>query len=305
MSKWFRRLSLLSALGGAGVVVLLGTGAPRAQTAGPISPKDAPIVLFNGKDLKMFRTWMRDTRHEDPRRVFNVAKDGDIPVIHITGDGYGGLITNDEFTNYHLIAEYRWGDKTWGDRLNAPRDNGILLHGIGPDGGSVVQVVDGLSPWLASYEFQIEEGTTGDLIILGGDKDGKPLDITATSEVEVREPMTETNNTRVKQHVWKRGGVPLRFGRGTTNGNRVAFVSRDLMMPRTLGNRGANDLDTPGKGWTRVEVLADGNTLTYIVNGTTVMEATGLSVTAGRIQIQTEQAEIFYRRIELLPLKKR
>jgi hypothetical protein len=76
------------------------------------------------------------------------------------------------------------------------------------------------------------------------------------------------------------------------------------MMPRTLGNRGANDLDTPGEGWTRFEAIADGNTLTYVVNGTTVMEATDLSVTAGRIQIQTEQAKIFYRRSELLPLKR-
>jgi hypothetical protein len=34
------------------------------------------------------------------------------------------------------------------------------------------------------------------------------------------------------------------------------------------------------------------------------MEATGVTPTAGKIQVQTEQAEIYYRKIELQPLKR-
>lgn len=286
--------------------MLVGQIGSRAQTPAPISPTDKPIVLFNGKDLKPFHTWLRDAHHEDPRKVFNVAMDEGKPVIHITGDGYGGLITNDEYTNYRLVVEYRWGERTWGDRLTASRDNGILVHGQGPDGGSLVQVVDGYSPWLTSYECQIEEGTVGDLIILGGQKDGKPIDIGATVEVEVHEPSTPTNASRARQFIWKKGGEPIRFSRNPgAIGNRVGWVHRDLTMKRGLGLRGARDVDTPGKGWTRVEIIADGNKLTHIVNGTTVMEATDLNITSGRIQIQTEQAEIYYRRIELLPLDRK
>jgi hypothetical protein len=273
------------------------------QAKAPISPKDKPIVLFNGKDLKSFHTWMRDTQHADPRRVFNVTTDQGTPVIYITGDGYGGLVTNDEYTNYHLIAEYRWGEKTYGDRLTAARDNGILIHGQGPDGGSLVQVVDGFSPWLTSVEFQIEEGAVGDLLILGGEKDGKPIDVGATVTVEMRDARGP-RGTRVQRPVWKKGGEPRRFVLGAPGANRANAFYRDLDAVRAKGFRGANDPDTPGQGWTRVEIIADGNKLTHIVNGITVLEATEVTPTSGRIQIQAEQAEIYYRRIELLPLEK-
>jgi hypothetical protein len=300
-----RRLSALAVISIGVLIACLPAGRQLlAQAKAPISPKDKPIVLFNGKDLKPFHTWLRDTQHADPRHVFNVAKDQGTPVIHITGDGYGGLVTNDEYTNYHLIAEYRWGELTYADRLNSPRDNGILVHGQGPDGGSLVQVVDGFSPWLTSLEFQIEEGDVGDLFVLGGDKDGKPLDVGATVEVEMRDGPGR-GGTRTPRPLWKKGGEPRRFARGAPDGNRASGMYRDLDLVRTKGSRGANDPDTPGLGWTRVEIIADGNTLTHIVNGKTVLQATNVTPTFGRIQIQSEQAEIYYRRIELLPLKKK
>ena len=299
-----RRLSALAVVSIGVVIACLPAGrSVVAQAKAPISPKDKPIVLFNGKDLKPFHTWMRDTQHADPRKIFNVATDQGAPAIYITGDGYGGLVTNDEYTNYHLIAEYRWGQKTYGDRLTAARDSGILFHGQGPDGGSRVQVVDGFSPWLTSIEFQIEEGAVGDLLVLGGDKDGKPIDIGATVEIEMREGRGG-RGTRVQRPVWKKGGQPQRFVLGAPGANRANAFYRDLDLVRTTGSRGANDPDTPGQGWTRVEIIADGDKLTHIVNGITVLEATQVTPTSGRLQFQTEQAEIYFRRIELLPLKK-
>jgi hypothetical protein len=299
-----RRLSAL-AVGAIGILVacLPAGKSILAQAKAPITPKDKPIVLFDGKDLQPFHTWMRDTQHADPRRIFNVTTDQGTPVIYITGDGYGGLVTNDEYTNYHLIAEYRWGEKTYGDRLTAARDSGILVHGQGPDGGSRVQVVDGFSPWLTSIEFQIEEGAVGDLLVLGGDKDGKPMDIGATVAVEMRDARGP-GGTRVQRPVWKKGGEPRRFVLGAPGANRANAFYRDLDLVRTKGSRGAKDPDTPGQGWTRIEIIADGDKLTHIVNGITVLEANNVTPTSGRIQIQTEQAEIYFRRIELLPLGK-
>jgi hypothetical protein len=298
------RLSALAVVSIGVLVAWLPAGeSVMAQAKAPISPKDKPIVLFNGKDLKPFHTWMRDTQHADPRRIFNVTTDQGTPVIYFTGDGYGGLVTNDEYTNYHLIAEYRWGVKTYGDRLTAPRDSGILIHGQGPDGGSRVQVVDGFSPWLTSIEFQIEEAAVGDLLVLGGEKDGKPIDIGATVEVEMRDARGP-KDTRVPRPVWKKGGVPQRFVLGAPGANRANAFYRDLDLVRSTGSRGAKDPDTPGQGWTRVEIIADGDKLTHIVNGVTVLEATQVTPTSGRLQFQTEQAEIYFRRIELLPLKK-
>src|SRR5690606_34725650 len=70
-----------------------------------ISPKDEPIRLFNGKNLDGFYTYIEDTGYEDPRQVFTV-KDG---MIHISGDGFGGLITDKEYRDYHLVIEFKWG----------------------------------------------------------------------------------------------------------------------------------------------------------------------------------------------------
>ncbi len=292
----------------AGLAVAVGSAlsAPGAVQGAPpnapISPKDSPIAIFNGKDLNNFYSWLRDTRYENPRKIFNVETENGQPVLHITGDGYGGLITKNEYTNYHLIAEYRWGDRTWGDRADLARDNGILIHGIGPDGGSTVMRVAGVSPWLTSFEFQIIEGGVGDLLVLAGnDANEQPLNIGATVEVEMR-PVPSARGGTNDQPFWKRGGEPRRISRG--GATRVNWVNKDPNLTTAKGARGAHDVDTPGHGWTRVEYIADGDKLTYIVNGTVVMEASNVTPTAGKIQIQTEQAEIYYRKIELQPLKK-
>jgi len=71
-----------------------------------------------------------------------------------------------------------------------------------------------------------------------------------------------------------------------------------------LGFRGKQDVESPYGEWTRLEVVADGDRLTCLVNGTVVNEASGSSFAEGPILIQSEGAEIYYRRIDLEPLKK-
>src|SRR6185369_13981743 len=51
-----------------------------------IAPKEK-ITLFNGKDLDGWYTWLRQTRYEDPKKVFSV-QDG---VLKISGADWGGL----------------------------------------------------------------------------------------------------------------------------------------------------------------------------------------------------------------------
>src|SRR5262249_55941051 len=63
------------------VAIVLRGEAPAAE---PITPKEV-IHLFNGKDLSGLSTWLKDTKREDPRKVFSVT-DGQ---IHISGDGFG------------------------------------------------------------------------------------------------------------------------------------------------------------------------------------------------------------------------
>ncbi|MGH7127890.1 MAG: 3-keto-disaccharide hydrolase, partial [Planctomycetaceae bacterium] len=112
------------------VIVLCVALPARAGETEPVRPTDV-IPLFNGKNLDGFYTWMKDTQYEDPRTVFSV-KDG---MLHVSGDGLGGLITKQAYRDYHLVIEFKWGEKTWGARQDRTRDSGILVHCTGPDGG--------------------------------------------------------------------------------------------------------------------------------------------------------------------------
>ncbi len=55
--------------------------------------------------------------------------------------------------------------------------------------------------------------------------------------------------------------------------------------------------------WNRQEVVADRDTLTNIVNGVVVNKGYRVYPTAGKIQLQSEGAEIYYRRVEMLPVE--
>jgi len=54
--------------------------------------------------------------------------------------------------------------------------------------------------------------------------------------------------------------------------------------------------------WNRVEVIADNGKLTYIVNDKVVNTATDPNLREGKIIIQSEGAEIYYRKIEIAEL---
>src|SRR5262249_45479580 len=87
------------------VVVLRGDEPPTSAV-----PPGGVIRLFNGRNLDGLSTWLQDTKHDDPRQVFRVG-DG---VLQITGAGNGYIATREEYRDYHLIVEYRWGKATDG-----------------------------------------------------------------------------------------------------------------------------------------------------------------------------------------------
>jgi hypothetical protein len=71
------------------------------------------------------------------------------------------------------------------------------------------------------------------------------------------------------------------------------------------------DTEKPNGEWNTVEVICKGDTVKHIVNGVVVAEATGLSadkdgktpLTRGRILLQSEGAEVFYRNVTIKPVK--
>src|SRR5258705_7583044 len=97
-------------------------------------------LLFNDKDLTGWDTFLGranpgETNYGlnfDPERVFTVTQIDGGPVIRVSGKYWGGIITTQEFANYHLRLQFKWGQKTWPPRVNAPLDSGLCYHCVGP-----------------------------------------------------------------------------------------------------------------------------------------------------------------------------
>ena len=62
------------------------------------------------------------------------------------------------------------------------------------------------------------------------------------------------------------------------------------------------DAEKPNGEWNKIEVIADSGKCTHVVNGVVVNEATEASVAKGKIILQSEGAEVFYRKVELRQL---
>ncbi len=130
----------------------LATGA--FATSSEIPPHGAAIALFDGRDLTNFDTFLKEHGlNNDPDHVFRVENG----VIHVSGKEFGYVISKQEFANYYLRAEFKWGEGTYAPRAGQARDSGILYHIQGPQ-----------KVWPTSVEFQIIEGGTGDFWMTDG-----------------------------------------------------------------------------------------------------------------------------------------
>jgi hypothetical protein len=102
------------------------------------------------------------------------------------------------------------------------------------------------------------------------------------------------------QFYWKQG-TP----RVTRDSGRFNWYGRDVNWQDKLGFRGAREVEHAVGEWNRSEVVADRGDLTYYLNGVMVNQAFNGSHTFGKIQFQSEGAEVVIRKIELLPLTQR
>ena len=273
-------------------IALLTVSAPLArvpaQEASSAIRPTSTIKLFDGTSLANFDTWLVDHHESDPERVFTVIDQIDgAPAIRISGKIWGGLLTKQAYRDYRLIVEFRWGGATWGNRKTRTRDSGVLLHARGRLGNTGK---DFNGPWLMSHEFQIIEGGVGDLLPVGG--------YTESGEQILPSITVKARKDRDGENVFDPNGQPQVFNRG-----RINWWGRSEDWADKLGFRGPQDVESPGLEWTHIEAVVSGNRLQYFVNGKLVNEGTGSSFTEGKIMIQSEGAEILFRRIDLEPLK--
>lgn len=253
------------------LAVSAGAFTARAA-AGPVTPRRR-IRLFNGSNLDGLYTFLRTTKFEDPKQVFTV-RDG---LLRISGEEWGGVGTRQDYRDYHLVMEWKWGGATFDPRRDKARDSGILLHATGEDGA-----YSGL--WPESFECQIIEGGCGDFIMVNG-KNRPSL----TAECRLGPD---------GQHYWKKGGTPV-----TRDSGRINWWGRDPEWKDQIGFRGREDVEKPAGQWNRSEVICDAGAITNLVNGVVVNQGTRASRSEGRIMIQSEGAEILIRRLDLMPVR--
>jgi hypothetical protein len=142
---------------------------------------------------------------------------------------------------------------------------------------------------MRSIEYQVMEGATGDLIIIPGcETPGGPR-IFPSVRIRVESP---------EWRQWSPTGVWVEHARA-----RVARLGRDRNWSDTLGFRGANEMELPPDQWNRIEIECEEDTLRFHLNGTIVNAAESSTLREGKVMIQSEGAEIFYRRIEVQPLR--
>jgi hypothetical protein len=233
--------------------------------------------LFNGKNLDGWDTWLSRAHqskeqiglNKDPKGVYTVVTEDGKPVIRISGEIFGAITTKDEFENYHLRFEVKWGEKRWPPREKAVRDSGLLYHCVGPHGA-------GGGHWMKSFECQIQENDFGDFYSVAG----VIVDVEGERKGD-KGPI-----------LYRKGGQKFK-----------GVTSRIIRNPLN---------EKPHGQWNVVELYAVGQTAVHVINGKTNMIMTGLRhkvdgkevpLTKGKIQLQSEGAEVFYRNLEVRPIK--
>ena len=215
--------------------------------------------------------------NKDPKNVFTFEKENGENVLHISGEIYGALTSKQEYENYHLKLQFKWGEKVWEPRLLRERDSGILYHCYGANDTF-------WNVWMSSQEFQVQEGDVGDYYGLSGTLGDIPSEK-------------------------KEGEKEFTF---TKNGNLNPFSSVDRKLP-SHANKGF-DNENPHGEWNTLELISFEGTSYHIVNGKVVLalynskyknaEGEIVPLTKGRIQIQSEAAEVFYKDVQIKSIKK-
>ncbi|PPK84518.1 uncharacterized protein DUF1080 [Neolewinella xylanilytica] len=208
--------------------------------------------------------------------VFTTQEEAGEEVIRVSGEVYGCLISKEEFENYHLQVQYRWGDEKWVPRQALLKDSGVLYHSIGPPGAEHWRT------WMLSQEFQIMEGHTGDY----WNQASSAMDIRAYTPEYLMNPMA--NATQDYLHI----------GEGGPYKN---YCLR------------SNDYERPHGEWNTLDLICYGDKALHIVNGEVVMILKNsryvneagevVPLTKGKIQLQSEAAEVFFRGIRVRPLE--
>lgn len=232
--------------------------------------------LFNGENLENWDKYIGPTfpGHEELGKtatadnVFSVVTVDGCKMIRISGEVHGSLATKESFGNYHLRVVYKWGGK-----VTLERNGGLLYHGYGPLGTA-------FGTWMASVECQMMHDNPGDTFLM-------------VDSVECSAKVKSENGG----YIYNPEAEKVRFGQR---------VNRRMIRKRQHAEK-------PLGEWNTLELYCSGQTAVHVVNGVTVMVNEDISsrdngsihpLTSGRLQLQSEGAELFIKEISIEPITK-
>lgn len=274
---------------------IVGDAPATAQTLllTDMPPPTVPMrELFNRRDLTGWETWLG---YPDPAVTYRDqpggtpigrtrATTGDVavkmidgaPALWVKGQTWGAIVHDADLRDYHLRLEYRWGDKRWAPRADKAPNNGLLYHTHGAPGAV-------FGTWQPSVEFEIMTGSTGMAVAVGRD-----VRIRTTAALD---PALVSPPVR-----YRMGGTPVEI----VNGTLIWNVEN------------ARDAERPAGQWNTLDLYVLGDRAVHVVNGVPVMVVEGLATVAsdgtrtplthGRIQLQSEGAETWFRRVAVEPI---
>jgi Domain of Unknown Function (DUF1080) len=255
-----------------------GTSSNPAAKPPASAPQERWVALFNGRNLDGWYTFLqKHGRNRDPDHVIAI-EDGAIHLYKDAADAsqvvMGYIGTEKEYGDYHLRLQYRWGTKKFEPRYKLKRDSGIYYHILGPD-----------AVWPRALQFQIEQTNVGDLIALYG--------LTTDTSIDPK-----TRSAAIPTYQDPQQGGELRV-----------LGSRGVAYQKHL----AGEFEV--EGWNTVELIVRGETTIHKLNGRVVNQGrnvrlvdpekpnTSRPITRGRIALELEAAEIFFRNVELRDLE--
>ena len=243
-------------------------------------------ILFNGRDLRGWDTYIGPLvnpsnqqfsgdpigLNKDPNKVFSVVRDREGAAIRISGENFGGISTRQEFENYHLQIKFKWGELTWVPKKGKKKDSGVLYHCVGAHGADY-------GFWMRSQEFQVQEGDCGDYWGVAG----------GTADIPA-------NRKSDSEYIYSPSAQIYHFSADAKSGRHC------IKYP---------DAENPTGEWNQIDIYCHGDTSVHQVNGITVMvlyhngqsdKGVEMPLTKGKLQIQSEGAEVFYRDIRIQPI---
>ncbi len=213
--------------------------------------------------------------NKDQYGVFTIVEENNEQILRVSGEIYGCVSTKKEYKNYHFRLKVKWGDNMYPPREKLLKDSGILYHSIGPNGAEYWR------SWMLSQEFQIMQGHIGDF----WSQANSAIDIRAYPPESIMSPVADKSQPF----------IPIGSGEKISG-----YCMRSVNFEKPHGE------------WNTLELICFEDKSIHIVNGQVVMvlknsryleNGNKILMDKGKIQLQSEAAEVFYKDIEIRNLK--